>query len=60
VARCSCTGSQCNCLIVAGPGIRVTGSGHPADPYVISLVTAAAELEADGVIEYEQVTPDTP
>jgi hypothetical protein len=36
VARCSCVGGQCNCLVVAGEGQVITGSGHPSDPYVIT------------------------
>jgi hypothetical protein len=36
MARCSCNGSQCNCLILAGEGTELSGSGHPSDPYVIT------------------------
>lgn len=36
MARCSCNGSQCNCLVISGEGTIVTGSGHPSDPYVIT------------------------
>lgn len=30
-----CTGSGCACIVEAGAGIAVTGSGTPTDPYVI-------------------------
>lgn len=40
MARCSCTGSQCNCLILVGAGLSITGSGQASDPYVISLAGA--------------------
>jgi hypothetical protein len=36
VARCSCNGSQCNCLVIAGEGTEISGSGHPSDPYVVT------------------------
>lgn len=36
MARCSCAGSQCNCVVVAGEGQVISGSGHPSDPYVIT------------------------
>ena len=36
MARCSCSGSTCNCLIVAGEGVNVTGSGTPTNPYVVA------------------------
>lgn len=36
MARCSCVGGQCNCLVVAGEGQIVTGSGHPSDPYIVT------------------------
>jgi hypothetical protein len=36
VARCSCVGGQCNCLVVAGEGQIITGSGHPSDPYIVT------------------------
>lgn len=38
IARCGCSGAQpCSCLIEAGPGITVAGSGSPGTPYVISV-----------------------
>lgn len=35
MARCRCAGS-CSCTVTGGPGITVSGSGNPGDPYVIS------------------------
>lgn len=37
IARCSCSGQTCNCLIVGGSGVLVAGSGTPANPYTVSL-----------------------
>jgi hypothetical protein len=35
MARCSCGGSSCSCLIIEGAGISVTGAGSTTSPYVI-------------------------
>ncbi|WP_143675846.1 hypothetical protein [Streptomyces milbemycinicus] len=36
MARCGCGGGQCNCLVVAGEGTTVDGSGSVANPYIVS------------------------
>lgn len=36
MARCSCNGQTCGCVIVAGDGISTEGSGTAANPLVIS------------------------
>lgn len=38
MARCQCAGSSCNCAIVAGPGVTVTGVGSANQPYEIGVV----------------------
>lgn len=38
MARCGCSGSSCSCLIVAGSGVEVSGSGIESNPYVIDVV----------------------
>lgn len=35
MAKCGCQATQCNCVVQAGPGVTVTGSGTPGNPYVI-------------------------
>lgn len=40
MARCGCSGTTCGCLIIAGPGITVSGGGTKVDPYI---VTASSE-----------------
>lgn len=41
VARCNCGGASCQCLVVAGTGTEVTGSGGVNDPYIISNTALA-------------------
>lgn len=43
LARCDCAGSRCNCVVEAGDGIQVTGSGDAANPYTISGVPQPIE-----------------
>jgi hypothetical protein len=40
--RCDCAGSTCQCLILAGAGIDITGSGNTNNPYVITATTTIA------------------
>lgn len=47
MARCSCVGGQCNCLVVAGEGQVVTGSGHALDPYVITNAGISGALKIE-------------
>lgn len=48
MARCSCA-SSCGCLIAAGPGTTVNGSGSAASPYVIS---ARLSTDADNCARF--------
>lgn len=34
MSHCGCEG-QCNCILEAGPGIGIAGTGTPIDPYVV-------------------------
>lgn len=36
MARCSCNGQTCGCVITAGDGVSIEGSGTAANPLVIS------------------------
>ncbi len=35
--KCQCAGNACNCNIVAGDGLTVTGTGNASAPFVVSL-----------------------
>lgn len=66
---CGCAGNACGCLIVAGPGLTISGTGNASDPYVVgstgnvsahfgpfSVVTTVdltAQIDADAVIWLE-------
>lgn len=46
MARCGCA-SGCACSVVQGPGVTVTGTGSPANPYVISAGDAVPTTVTD-------------
>lgn len=53
MARCGCGGS-CGCELAAGTGTTVSGTGSPADPWIINAVTNCAAVrtclsEGDGI-----------
>ena len=37
---CGCAGNVCSCLIVAGDGISVTGTGTSANPYIVDATSS--------------------
>jgi hypothetical protein len=42
MARCGCGGgSGCGCRIVAGPGILISGSGQPGDPFLLEATVTS-------------------
>lgn len=43
LARCGCGGGQCNCTVVAGPGVTVDGSGSVANPYIVSATPVTCD-----------------
>jgi len=50
-SRCN-SGGSCNCFVVAGPGVTISGSGAPAAPWVVSgNLTPGSSLDVvfDGV-----------
>jgi len=38
MARCGCAGTTCGCLVQAGSGIQVTGTGTRVDPYIVEQI----------------------
>lgn len=49
MARCGCS-SRCNCLVISGSNITVTGTGSLADPYVITgLAPYTDEMARDAI-----------
>ena len=51
MAKCGCGGSGCDCKIIGGGGVTVTGAGTPTNPYIITsgantlIVTDTATLD---------------
>lgn len=35
--RCSCAGNSCSCIIQAGSGLVISGTGNNSAPYTVSL-----------------------
>lgn len=53
MATCMCASATCNCLLEAGPGSAVAGSGGNVDPFVVSVAlvtadTATIDVSGDG------------
>ena len=48
MARCRCVGTTCHCLLVAGNGITVLGTGSPDDPWAISTCVDCSSQGAPG------------
>lgn len=44
MARCQCAGGSCSCLIQAGPGVQITGTGSSNQPYEISITPNLYEV----------------
>lgn len=44
MARCGCGSSLCNCTVIAGAGVTVTGSGTSANPYIVSTGTVPCSV----------------
>lgn len=47
LARCGCGPARCTCIVTAGPGVTVDGTGSTSAPYVISA--EASEVTCDQV-----------
>ena len=45
MARCGC-GGECGCALIAGANTTLTGSGVPANPWVVNAVTNPAQVRA--------------
>jgi hypothetical protein len=46
LARCQCGGTGCNCVLVAGENVEVTGAGSTPNPFVVTAVTNCAEVRS--------------
>src|SRR5262245_39076018 len=51
MARCRCTGESCTCVLAAGSGVQLAGTGSPTNPWIITVPP-----NSNGTIE----TSDTP
>lgn len=45
MARCGCASDRCDCVITAGPGVAITGTGTASNPYVITSDTEGSVLQ---------------
>ena len=45
MARCRCLDAACGCLVVAGDGTTVSGTGTPRDPFVVSALASDVVLQ---------------
>jgi len=61
--RCDCSGSTCQCLVTAGEGVAVTGSGNPNNPYVITATATLAgslQVRDTATVDMSAVGAGTP
>lgn len=58
MAGCGCQSQQCNCVIVAGSGTTLTGSGSVGSPYVISADVEALEVADTDTVDLTLATGD--
>src|SRR5262245_44740886 len=42
--RCGCASQTCSCVVTAGEGVDVAGTGSPTNPYVVSAGLAIPQL----------------
>lgn len=60
VARCGCGGGLCSCSVQGGTNVSVSGTGSPANPYVVSTDVPCEDvrscLSAGDGIDFDQGT----
>lgn len=44
--NCNCAGASCGCAVTGGPGVRVSGTGSAADPYVVGINASELDIAA--------------
>lgn len=56
--KCGCSGESCSCLIVAGNGVVVGGTGNASSPYVISFTPQEVSVNtaAAGPLDLSQLS----
>lgn len=63
MARCSCAGGICACVIIAGAGADITGTGTPQTPYVVSLtggVVGSVQVQDTATLDLHGTGAGTP
>src|SRR5262245_55202726 len=56
--RCGCASDECSCLVIAGDGIQVNGTGSERNPYVITSEVSAIETGFDVQVNNSVVATD--
>lgn len=58
MARCGCSGAACNCVLVAGTDVTISGAGTAASPYIISSSAPTLTFTNTNTVDLVRVGDD--